>query len=378
MKNICIIDNRIGKNLEQDYATVSLWGDPAVIYPLETAVHSGLFEEILLWTNHEESVKAAKERFGDRVRCVEEISQEEMKGNKVCVISGRAVLVTEKMLSDALEQYEGGILVGAKKGACLEDISFADMEAPFYILEAGEDHDKKELYPLPVKNALLVFTKSDYEMALLLTGKAKGGPSLRVPILKRISEKYEDFLNLRQEKNTICLVGHSQLDFWEIKELAGYRVRNCGISGITAAEYDENILQKNFLNCDSGIYVVMHGTNDIVVNDSDEDIFREIEKTIDYIKAHAADPKIYFLACTHVTGNAERENQRITDMNQYVREQLPKDVVWIDLTDLDDESGELRKDYTVDGLHFSDKAYEVIRQKLEDKINADIERKYNA
>lgn len=381
MKNICIIDNRIGKDPENDYAVVSLWGDPAVVYPVEAALGSEMFDQVTVLTDNDESRRALEERFGGKI-IIREEAEECADADMVCVLSGRAVMITGKMLKDACESLEGGALVGTKKGTDVENISLSEnavdkTEVPFYIYKAGGDMGQKELYPLPPKNALMVRTKADYEMALLLTGKIKGGPSLRVPILKRISEKYEDFLNLQGEKDTVCLVGHSQLDFWETEEIAGLKVRNCGISGITASEYDEAILQKNFLNCDSKFYVVMHGTNDVVINENDEDTAAEIMKTIDYIKMHAVDPKIYFLACTHVTGNADRDNDRLTELNACIRRNLPEDVEWIDLTDLDDETGKLREDYTVDGLHLSEKAYVIVRKKLEDRIYAEIG-KHNA
>ena len=379
MKNICIIDNRIGNDTENDYAVVSLWGDPAVVYPVKAALESELFDKVVVMTDDDRSRRALEEKFGGKI----ELSDGEAEAEELnVVLSGRAVMLTGKMLRDACDKYRSGVLIGAKKGTDVENISVCrkavdNTDIPFYIYRSKEDMNEKELYALPPKNALTVRTKADYEMALLLTGKMRGGPSLRVPILKRISEKYEDFLNLKKEKNTVCFVGHSQLDFWETEELAGLKVRNCGISGITAAEYDEVILQKNFLNCDSKFYVVMHGTNDVVINENHEDTVRDIMKTIDYIMENAVDPKIYFLACTHVTGNADRDNTRLTELNECIKKSLPDRVEWIDLTDLDDETGKLREDYTVDGLHLSDKAYVIVRKKLEDKMNEEIG-KHNA
>lgn len=56
----------------------------------------------------------------------------------------------------------------------------------------------------------------------------------------------------------ICFIGHSQLDQWNITEIRGYHVRNCGVSGIFSLEYNGKILQTGMINCEDDIFLVMH------------------------------------------------------------------------------------------------------------------------
>lgn len=375
MNNQCVIDAREMEGVEKDFLTYRIWDAPTVFYPIEAALESELFSKVRVLVNSDKVRNLVEEFYKEKVEIVEDLMTEN-EGDTLCVIEGRAPMLTADMLKSAYEKYEGGVLVGAKKGYKEENFSILEksVDKSGYAFYIQGSEEKVEVLSLPPKDALVLTTEAEFELALVLKGKKLGGRSVRVPLLKRISEKNKDFLNPDHDREAICLVGHSQLDFWEIKELAGRRVRNCGISGITAKEYDEILLQTGFLNCDSKVYVVMHGTNDIVETEDDNEIGLTIMKTIDYIKDHAVDPKIYFLGCTHVCGSAlgERDNDRLSNLNRHLQEIFPEDVTWISLEEVDDEKGQMKGENTVDGLHFSEKGYDIVRKKLEERLDEDL------
>ena len=81
---------------------------------------------------------------------------------------------------------------------------------------------------------------------------------------------------LASVRGGICLVGHSQIDFWNIDSIRNHKVRNCGIAGISSLEYYNDFLTKNLLDSSEDIYLVMHGTNDIVYETDLSEIIKNI------------------------------------------------------------------------------------------------------
>ena len=215
-------------------------------------------------------------------------------------------------------------------------------------------------------DAFVIDSKYAFEQAIVLKKKELSAPLLTKTIIDRIEEKNNTFC--RNDSNTICLIGHSQIDNWDIQEIAGYNVQNCDIRGISSFEYEEYILNKNILQCNAEVYLVMHGTNDIVTDHSDKEIIESISHTFDYIEMRQPRAKIYFLSCAHVNGRLDRNNKRITELNEKLFDSFRSRVVFINVCDLDDEFGDLRSKYTKDGLHFSDKGYVKLKDIVEKVI----------
>lgn len=179
-----------------------------------------------------------------------------------------------------------------------------------------------------------------------------------------ISNKHTVF-TAPNDKKQICFIGHSQLDQWNIDEIGGYHVRNCGVSGITSYEYDEKILQTGLLRCEDDVFLVMQGTNDIAWDDSIEEIVKSIQASVRYIRLRNESAPILFLACMHVNGRIDRSNTRIDALNTALQKQLADFVVWIDTSFMDDENGNLERQYTMDGLHLTDTGYQILQAEIE-------------
>lgn len=221
--------------------------------------------------------------------------------------------------------------------------------------------------PLPMEESLVINIVNDFELALVLKKKQINRSLLTESILKRIEEKKSVFED-KSKHNSICLVGHSQLDFWNIYSLCGYDVRNCGIAGISSVEYRDYILNRNLLSCGSPIYVVMHGTNDIVYPYSDEQIIENISSTFQYILQYNPAAKLFFLLVANTNGRLDRSNKRINQLNIKLKTAFTGVVTVIDIQELNDEFGDLKSDYTIDGLHFSSAGYERLQQIVENAI----------
>lgn len=183
-------------------------------------------------------------------------------------------------------------------------------------------------------------------------------------IFERIEEKY-DIFGRRADNPEICFIGHSQLDNWECSQLGKYKVRNCAVRGISSFEYEKYILKPDILNCESEAFVVMHGTNDIVYDYSDEQIIDSVVNILRYIRCRNRECKIFFIPIAHVNGRLDRSNSRITKLNKNIKDVVSEFASVIDISELDDEFGNLRIEFTKDGLHFSELGYEKLKQILE-------------
>lgn len=147
----------------------------------------------------------------------------------------------------------------------------------------GKNAVKFSYFKINEDEAVVINTRNDFELAVVLKKKEFNKAILTQSILERISEKKELLLKKSDERG-ICLIGHSQIDNWNIKKLCGKTVRNCGIGGISSFEYKKYILDKNLLKCAENIYIVMHGTNDIVYDITVNEIAESIQETIKYIR----------------------------------------------------------------------------------------------
>lgn len=238
-------------------------------------------------------------------------------------------------------------------------------------VEGVKNNREPVLFNVSDREAIVINTANDFELALIMKKKQENKAIVHRMIEKRIEAKENIFANALHEKS-ICLVGHSQLDQWNIEQLAGYKVRNCGISGISSFEYDDFILKTGMLNCSANVFIVMHGTNDIVWEYTIEDIVESIKKTIDYIKGKNRIAPIIFLSCLHTKGRMDRNNKRIDELNNALKDEISDAVIWLDTTFMDDKNGDLRMEYTSDGLHINETGYFLMQREIERMIRESV------
>lgn len=295
-------------------------------------------------------------------------------------VSGYAPCLSEDTLRGALAQFESidqdewavvsavnvkiyshmHEIIPVYSGMKLEEINA-------FTIYKGNGDRKTYLYPVTPKEMVVVNSVNDFELALVLKKKQESVTILEKMIEKNIANKRGGMSHSCVEKS-ICLVGHSQMDQWDISELGGYKVRNCGVSGISSFAYEEKILRKNMLNCDADAFIVMHGTNDVVYDYTLTDIAQSIKKNVDYIIMHNEQAPILFLSCAHVNGRLDRNNALIDQLNEKLRKELGSSVEWVDMSFWDDKYSRLAEEYTKDGLHFSEKGYAVLKDVVERKI----------
>ena len=285
----CIVDCRIDTELENDFLTLNLWGKPVFVYVLEEVLKCKEFADIGILTDSDYVKKIVNDYFKDTVIPVI-ASMTICLGVPQVLVSGRAPFLKGRTLDSAVKDYSGGVLRSVVEEKQY-GYSVYGLEVSYTITRKdnlsfavydGVGSRISSVYRLDNKEGLVINTKNDFELALMLKKKELNATVLAESIVARIEEKKTILRN--GIPGGICLVGHSQIDNWEIGTLCGCPVRNCGIRGISSFEYNEYILKKGLLDCKEDCYIVMHGTNDIVYERSFQEIARSIMQTVNYIR----------------------------------------------------------------------------------------------
>lgn len=182
-----------------------------------------------------------------------------------------------------------------------------------------------------------------------------------------ISEKLLLFSVPFVEKN-ICLIGSSQLEQWKVNGIAGYKVCNCAVSGITSFEYNEKIIDKNLLACETNAFLVIHRTNGAFLDYTINEMVESIKKNIDYLKKINPTAPIIFLSCLHVNGRIDRNNSRIDVLNKALKKAFDNSAVWIETSFMDDRYGYLDEAYTTAVLYITEAVYAQLKEEIEKTI----------
>lgn len=374
-RKICYVNGLTEGREGEDLLTLNLIGSPVIIYPIKAAIESSIFDKIICLTDSKYIDYIVRTTFKDIVQ-ISENYENNNDTEIIMEIDGSAVMLTSDRICDIYQNLGKNGLISVVNS--IEPEIYRQKDFPIFKYNKKRRFSGTFLiynriifnsifqeYILSPSEALTIKSRNDLELALILKNKENKESILKQELLKRINEK-KSVISSEHEKDTICLIGHSQFDNWRIKFLCGKNVINCGIRGISSLEYKKYILDKNLLDCSSDTYIVMHGTNDIVYNFSNEEILKNINFTFRYIREHNPNAKIMFVQCIHINGRADRDNKKIDELNQYLIESLPNDIIQIDTSKLDDDYGNLKNEYTVDGLHISDEGYLVLKKIIED------------
>lgn len=192
--------------------------------------------------------------------------------------------------------------------------------------------------------------------------------------------KRENYRVLNEEyalKSQTVLLGDSITDFFNRYELfydfskaTGQAVYNRGISGDTTDRLLER-LSENVLNISPKNVVLLIGTNDIgrglPLSMSVENVSKIIEKT----KSECPDVNFILQAVYPINQGMRRKtekrsNDKIHLMNkEFFKLSEKYGCTWLDITEkLKDETGNLKKDFTYDGLHLNVKAYKIVAESI--------------
>lgn len=421
MKKIAIIPARSGSKGLKDKNILNLGGKPLIAWTIESAKKSECFDRIIVTTDSEEYGDICKRYGADVIYRSKETSTDTASMYEVikelfdkinideydyfALLQPTSPLRNEVHIKEAIKLFEENFetkntlvsVTKASKSSILinpieEDLSlkhfnkdysnyarqnYNEYETNGAIFISKIEHylNKKDFfgesgiaYIMDRESSIDINDQLDFELAFVRANKINKYEIKLKAIQDRIEIKKELFKRKINNKNTVALIGNCQIDNWNIKKFLKYKVINYGIAGISSFQYNDMILSKNLLQCDSNIYIVMHGLNDIIGNKTNKEIYESIMKNIEYIKNRNKDAIICFIACLNVNGRMDRSNDKIYELNKYLKKKMENSINWIDTNSFNNKFGKLDEKYTFDGMHLNENGYEKLKEIIEDAL----------
>ncbi|MGP1411745.1 MAG: GDSL-type esterase/lipase family protein [Peptoanaerobacter stomatis] len=374
MNNICLIDCLKKTLPANDFLTLGLWGKFCYEYPIKAAIETNIFYHIYVITDSLQIKEHVSTRYCN-IKVVSTIKNIHLiHGDYICFLSGYAPLVSSSSLISAINlcrQHKTAVhsVINSidENITIFEDPIFKEKKINAFKVALHDDTQINigKTFVLPEEEGIVINSKNDFELALILLRKKNKDSTIVDMLIQEIKEKQKLFSTGTSED--CLLIGHSQFAQWNTQSLKGMPVRNCAISGISSFQYNNFILKPKLLNCCAKKIIVMHGTNDIVYNCTFDEILQSINNTLDYIKMHSNNP-IYFVLCLPVNGRLDRSNDTINKLNFMLKKNLPDDIIRIDVSDMQDQYGDLNQDFTSDGLHLNEYGYKKFQSILEEYL----------
>lgn len=208
--------------------------------------------------------------------------------------------------------------------------------------------------------------------------------SVRTDILGNVKVKTETVTKTETKvvmDDNYVFLGDSIFEQYDLEKFyKDMPVINSGISGHTTKHILESMDDRLYIYNPSKVFLMI-GTNDFAHGISTDDTVKNIGKIIEKIKKNRPYAEIYVQSIYPVnkTDNekvdldtvGDRNNEDIKLMNAEIEEICKeKKVTYMNIYDLLlDEDGNLKLDYTVEGLHINDEGYEVITEEVMKVIN---------
>lgn len=199
---------------------------------------------------------------------------------------------------------------------------------------------------------------------------------LLVGILLCVNEQEIIKLNSRLErlerytynKESIVFLGDSITSRCDLdKYFPNYNVYNSGIAGNMTKDILDNMENRVFVYNPTKVFILI-GTNDLVYSGLDNDgIKNNIEEIINKIYEKNSNTKIYLESIYPVNNSLNKEivetrtNDNIKDLNNKIEKICNNNkCTYINMYDnLTDKNGNIKRIYTVDGLHLNKIGYKV-------------------
>lgn len=183
-------------------------------------------------------------------------------------------------------------------------------------------------------------------------------------------------LNKTAKSNSIVFAGDSIIQRYPLDEMIQIdkKIYNRGIDGLESIELLDNI-NIQMLDLKPDIVFIMIGTNDLGVGVMLEEIVARIKKIIQMIRNKLPMTKVHIISLCPINEEIinsqpnylerKRTNVLLCKLNQMIIDKIAKPfkINFIDIHRiLVDKSGNLKREYTTDGLHLSAKAYRKITE----------------
>lgn len=193
-------------------------------------------------------------------------------------------------------------------------------------------------------------------------------------LLRYQQQKLHDFIekNVNIKTDSIVFSGDSIVEFFPLKKYFGRskNLLNRGIAG-TDTNWLKEHLQEQVLAVKPYKLFILIGTNDLGLGYEENHILNNIQDILSCVQVESIATQIYVLSILPVSEKKKykskvkiRKNSDIKSINIKLSQLMISE--FIDLYPLLlDLEGNLADDYTTDGLHLSQKGYEIISNYLQ-------------
>lgn len=419
LKKIAIIPARSGSKGLPNKNILMLLDKPLIAYTIEAAIKSNEFERVIVSTDSLE-YKEISEKYGAEVILRDDylsndkatsfmVIEDVLKKIKIedldyfMLLQPTSPFRDEKHIMDSIKEFEKEYInldflvsmTESSKSADLikrvgndKTLKNYDLDYSNYRRQDGKEYypngaifigkvdkylekkhffgEKTLAYFMNKEDSIDIDDRLDFEIAITIAAKKKKKLLLLNMIKERIKEKKICF----EQVKPVTLIGHSIFDYWEISKLNEYEVNNLGIAGISTREYIDFILKKDLIKSLGEKVILFSGTNDMVIEGwKKEDTLNWINETIEILKSIKKDIKIYLIEVPRVLSRMDRANRVIVELNNYLKDNLSKDIKFIELgQELQDKFGNLKIEFTNDGLHFNEKGYKKLKEIVEKEL----------
>lgn len=196
------------------------------------------------------------------------------------------------------------------------------------------------------------------------------------------AKRVEDFkvYNKQVKSGGIVFVGDSLTENYNVYEFyKGYNVYNRGIGGDTTLGL-LNRMKESIYDLSPNVVILLIGINDfqLVENSSVDTIYENINKIIDLIKLNCPNCKIILQSLYPISKEDNpkidklsvgiKNNEDILTLNKKLK--TIEGVNYLDINSaLQDENGNFKLEYTVEGLHANTHGYSLITSLIKEELN---------
>ena len=419
LKKIAIIPARSGSKGLPNKNILMLLDKPLIAYTIEAAIKSNEFQRVIVSTDSLE-YKEISEKYGAEVILRDEylsndkatsfmVIEDVLKKIKIesldyfMLLQPTSPFRDEKHIIDSIKDFEKEYssvdflvsMTESSKSADLikrigndKTLKNYDLDYSNYRRQDGKEYypngaifigkvdkylekkhffgEKTLAYFMNKEDSIDIDDRLDFEIAITIASKKKKKILLLNMIKERIKEKKLYF----EQVKPVTLIGHSIFDYWEISKLNGYEVNNLGIAGISTKEYIDLILKKDLIKSLGKKIILFCGTNDMVIEGwKKEDTLTWINEIVVILKSIKKDAEIYLIEVPRVLSRMDRANKIIIELNNYLKDNLSEDIKFVELgQDFQDKFGNLKIEFTNDGLHFNENGYKKLKEIVEKEL----------
>ncbi len=401
MRKIAIILARSGSKGLKDKNMLFLYNKPLCFYTIDAAIESNEFDEIVFSSDSEKYINDVKIIYADKLTYHKRTEQEASDktssydslklilenyngGDTFCLLQPTSPLRNAEHIKEAFNLFNGNNMVVSFCKASKPTSLYMNLDTNYYLTSDtklssyGRQTFEQQYTPngaiyianikkyLELKTFFLkgntqaylmdkissidIDDIEDFNIALSII-RDKSNQS---KLFNSLQTKFNSFVHNKHLKNVV--LGDSLVEYWPLPK----NISNWGIATIRSEQYVKLINSAN-LNIDIDNLYILIGSNDLASSNNVNEILKNISLIISTLK-----PKqIKVLSVPYTIYRNDRGKEFISKV-RILNDELKliyKDD-FIDINKYICDQNNLLLQYSLDGLHLNDSAYELLNKKV--------------